>query len=49
MMPLEKSKSRKALGKNIKELMSTGKYGEKQAAAIGLSVQKKAKPKAKKK
>jgi hypothetical protein len=43
-MPLIKSKSKKAVGKNIKKEMEAGKP-QKQAVAIALSVQRKAKGK----
>jgi hypothetical protein len=41
-MPLIKSKSKKAIGKNISELEGTGKYPKKQAIAIALDVSRKA-------
>ncbi len=41
-MPLIKSKSKKAIGKNISELESTGKYPKKQAIAIALDTARKA-------
>ena len=41
-MPLKKSKSKKAVGDNIKAEMKAGKP-QKQAVAIALSVQRKAK------
>jgi len=41
-MPLIKSKSEKAVGKNIKKEMETGKP-QKQAVAIALNVQREAK------
>ena len=52
-MPLEKGKSKKVIGKNIKEMDKSG-HPEKQAEAIALSVasksnSKKEKPKAKSK
>lgn len=46
-MPLIKSKSDKAVSKNIKTEMKSGKP-QKQAVAIALSVQREAKKKAKK-
>lgn len=42
-MPLDKSGSKKSIGKNIEELESTGKFGNKQAIAIALNVARKAK------
>jgi len=36
-MPLKLGKSQKTIGKNIKELESTGKYPKNQAIAIALS------------
>ncbi len=42
-MPLIKSSSKAAVGKNIRELKSTGKYPQKQAVAIALDTQRKAK------
>ena len=42
MMPLKKSKSKKAVGDNIKTEMKAGKP-QKQAVAIALNVQRKAK------
>lgn len=36
-MPLKKGSSRKVIGSNIKELMHTGKYPQKQAIAIAFS------------
>lgn len=48
-MPLSKGKSNKIIGKNIKELESTGKYPHKQAIAIAISEAGKSKPKKKKK
>ncbi len=47
-MPLVKSKSKKAIGKNIKTEMAHGKP-QKQAVAIALSVARKAGAKIKKK
>ncbi len=47
-MPLEKSKSKKAIGKNIKTEMEEGKP-QKQAVAIALNVARKAGSKMKKK
>ena len=45
-MPLIKSKSKKAVSKNIKELVSSGKP-QKQAVAIALNIKEKAKVKKK--
>ena len=42
-MPLDKSGSKKSVGKNIKMEMSAGKP-QKQAVAIALDVQRRAKP-----
>lgn len=36
-MPLKEGSSNKAIGENIKELKSTGKYPQKQAVAIAYS------------
>ncbi|MEN6414381.1 MAG: hypothetical protein ABFC84_16710 [Veillonellales bacterium] len=36
-MPLMTGKSNKAIGKNISELMHTGKYPQKQSIAIALN------------
>jgi len=44
-MPLKKGSSSKTIGKNIKELESTGKYPKKQAIAIALNVAGKSKSK----
>jgi hypothetical protein len=46
-MPLIKSKSNKAVEKNVKEELKSGKP-QKQAVAIALSVQRQAQKKAKK-
>ena len=46
-MPLVKSASKAAVGKNIKELQ-TAKYPHKQAVAIALETQRRAKPHGKK-
>jgi hypothetical protein len=46
-MPLIKSKSNKAIEKNVKEELKSGKP-QKQAVAIALSVQRQAQKKAKK-
>lgn len=43
-MPLKKAKSKKAVGENIKTEMKAGKP-QKQAVAIALNVQRKAKKK----
>ncbi len=42
-MPLIKSGSKAAVSKNVSELMSTGKYPQKQAVAIALDTQRRAK------
>jgi hypothetical protein len=47
-MPLLKSKSKKAISANIKELMKTGRP-QKQAVAIALSTARKSKKRVKKK
>lgn len=46
-MPLSKGKSSKVIGKNIKELESTGKYPRNQSVAIAMSVAGKSKKKKK--
>jgi hypothetical protein len=46
-MPLKPGKSKKVISKNIRELEHTGKYGNKQAVAIALSIAKKPTKKAK--
>lgn len=46
-MPLKKGKNKKVVGENIKELMSTGKYPQRQAVAISLNKAGKAKRKKK--
>ena len=40
-MPLKTGKSKKVVSSNIAELMHTGKYKQKQAIAIAMSVAKK--------
>jgi hypothetical protein len=47
-MPLKKGKSKKVISENIKELMSTGKYPQKQSVAIAYSQARKTKRKTKK-
>ena len=47
-MPLIKSKSDKAVSKNIATEMNTGKVPQKQAVAIALNTQREAKKKDKK-
>ena len=42
-MPLEKGKSKKVIARNIKELMHTGKYKQRQAVAIALKQSRKPK------
>ena len=42
-MPLKKGSSKKVVSANIKELMHTGKYKQKQAVAIALSQARKGK------
>lgn len=44
-MPLDQSGSKESIGKNISELMSTGKYPQKQAVAIAESVARRARGK----
>jgi hypothetical protein len=48
MMPLNKSKSKKAFSENIKKEMEAGKK-QSQAVAIAYSVKRRSKPKGKKK
>lgn len=44
-MPLKKGRSRKVISQNIRELMHTGKYPQKQAIAIAYSQARRGKKK----
>lgn len=46
-MPLKKGRSRKVISQNIRELMHTGKYPQKQAVAIAYSQARKGKKRSK--
>lgn len=41
-MPLDKSGTKASVGRNISELMHTGKYPQRQAIAIALDVKRRA-------